>query len=149
MPSRSPHCWQPDIDVAVLQVGEAIENISSTSWFRFRCSVQSASSIWASTPTGQGAGLRRRGHAVPVHDGAKGHAARRVDRLVEGLKATFATDDYKAFNEQNSLTPMEEPGDEVLSSSPRTSSATPIWLAFGIDSEPAEQWSAANTSARR
>ena len=30
------------------------------------------------------------------------------------MKATFATEDYKAFNKQNSLTPMEQPGDEVL-----------------------------------
>lgn len=36
------------------------------------------------------------------------------DRLVEGMKATFATEEYKAFNEQNSLTPMEIPGDEVV-----------------------------------
>ena len=36
------------------------------------------------------------------------------DKIVEGMKATFATEDYKAFNKQNSLTPMELPGDEVL-----------------------------------
>ena len=30
------------------------------------------------------------------------------------MKATFETEDYKAFNKQNSLTPMELPGDEVL-----------------------------------
>ena len=30
------------------------------------------------------------------------------------MKKTFATEDYKAFNKQNSLTPMEEPGDAVL-----------------------------------
>ena len=36
------------------------------------------------------------------------------DRLSEGMKATFETEDYKAFNKQNSLTPMELPGDEVL-----------------------------------
>ena len=36
------------------------------------------------------------------------------DKLVEGMKATFATEDYKEFNKQNSLTPMELSGDEVL-----------------------------------
>jgi tripartite-type tricarboxylate transporter receptor subunit TctC len=36
------------------------------------------------------------------------------DKIVEGMKATFATEDYKSFNMQNSLTPMEQPGDEVL-----------------------------------
>ena len=30
------------------------------------------------------------------------------------MKATFETEDYKAFNKQNSLTPMELSGDEVL-----------------------------------
>jgi tripartite-type tricarboxylate transporter receptor subunit TctC len=30
------------------------------------------------------------------------------------MKATFATEEYKSFNEQNSLTPMEVSGDEVL-----------------------------------
>jgi tripartite-type tricarboxylate transporter receptor subunit TctC len=30
------------------------------------------------------------------------------------MKATFATEGYKAFNKQNSLTPMEQPGDQVL-----------------------------------
>ena len=36
------------------------------------------------------------------------------DKITEGMKATFATEDYKAFNKQNSLTPMELSGDEVL-----------------------------------
>src|SRR5437763_1364462 len=36
------------------------------------------------------------------------------DKLTEGMKATFKTDAYKSFNEQNSLTPLEEPGDQVL-----------------------------------
>ena len=30
------------------------------------------------------------------------------------MKATFETEEYKAFNKQNSLTPMEIPGDEVV-----------------------------------
>ncbi len=35
------------------------------------------------------------------------------DKLVEGMKATFETEEYKSFNKQNSLTPMELSGDEV------------------------------------
>ena len=34
--------------------------------------------------------------------------------LAEGLQATFETEEYQKFNEQNSLTPMEIPGDEVV-----------------------------------
>jgi tripartite-type tricarboxylate transporter receptor subunit TctC len=30
------------------------------------------------------------------------------------MKATFATESYQEFNKQNSLTPMELPGDEIL-----------------------------------
>ncbi|MCF6390395.1 hypothetical protein L2K20_25770 [Mycobacterium sp. MBM] len=33
---------------------------------------------------------------------------------VDGLKATFDSEAYQDFNEQNSLTPMEIPGHEVL-----------------------------------
>jgi len=36
------------------------------------------------------------------------------DKIVEGLEATYASDEYKKFNEDNSLTPMEIPGDEVV-----------------------------------
>jgi tripartite-type tricarboxylate transporter receptor subunit TctC len=36
------------------------------------------------------------------------------DKITEGMKATFETESYKAFNKQNSLTPMEQPGDQVL-----------------------------------
>jgi len=35
-------------------------------------------------------------------------------RLLEAAKKTFATPEYKQFNEQNSLTPMETSPDEVL-----------------------------------
>ena len=30
------------------------------------------------------------------------------------MQATFETEEYKTFNEQNNLTPMEIPGDEVV-----------------------------------
>ena len=36
------------------------------------------------------------------------------DAIWEGMQATFETEDYQAFNEANSLTPMEVPGDEVV-----------------------------------
>ena len=36
------------------------------------------------------------------------------DRLVEGMKATFDTEGYKQFNKQNSLTPMELSGEDVV-----------------------------------
>ena len=36
------------------------------------------------------------------------------DAIAEAMQATFETEDYKAFNEQNNLTPMEISGDEVV-----------------------------------
>ena len=36
------------------------------------------------------------------------------DRLIEGMEATFATDGYMEFEKQNSLTPMELSGEEVV-----------------------------------
>ena len=36
------------------------------------------------------------------------------DAIAEAMQATFETDEYQDFNEQNNLTPMEIPGDEVV-----------------------------------
>jgi tripartite-type tricarboxylate transporter receptor subunit TctC len=36
------------------------------------------------------------------------------DTIAEAMQATFETDEYQAFNEQNNLTPMEISGDEVV-----------------------------------
>jgi tripartite-type tricarboxylate transporter receptor subunit TctC len=36
------------------------------------------------------------------------------DTIWEAMEATFESEDYQAFNEQNSLTPLEVPGDEVV-----------------------------------
>ena len=36
------------------------------------------------------------------------------DTIAEAMQATFETEEYQAFNEQNSLTPMEISGDEVV-----------------------------------
>jgi tripartite-type tricarboxylate transporter receptor subunit TctC len=36
------------------------------------------------------------------------------DTIAEAMQATFETEEYQAFNEQNNLTPMEISGDEVV-----------------------------------
>jgi tripartite-type tricarboxylate transporter receptor subunit TctC len=36
------------------------------------------------------------------------------DTIAEGMQATFETEDYQKFNKKNSLTPMEIPGEEVV-----------------------------------
>lgn len=102
------------IDVAVLQVGEAIENIKSNKLVPLSVFGPERIEYLPEVPTAKEQGFdvevtQYRFLTVP-----KGTPQNVQDRLVEGLKATFATEAYKEFNEQNSLTPMEKPGAEVL-----------------------------------
>jgi len=103
------------IDVASLQVGEAIENIQSGKLIPLTVFGPERIEYLPNVPTAKEQGLdvevaQYRFMTVP-----KGTPQEVKDKITEGMKATFATEDYKAFNKQNSLTPMEQPGDEVLS----------------------------------
>jgi tripartite-type tricarboxylate transporter receptor subunit TctC len=102
------------IDVASLQVGEAIENIQSGKLIPLSVFGPERIEYLPNVPTAKEQGLdvevaQYRFMTVP-----KDTPQEIQDKITEGLKATFATEDYKAFNKQNSLTPMEQPGDEVL-----------------------------------
>lgn len=102
------------IDVASLQVGEAIENIQSGKLIPLSVFGPERIEYLPDVPTAKEQGLdvevaQYRFMTVP-----KGTPQEIQDKIAEGMKATFATEDYKAFNKQNSLTPMEQPGDEVL-----------------------------------
>jgi tripartite-type tricarboxylate transporter receptor subunit TctC len=102
------------IDVASLQVGEAIENIQSGKLTPLTVFGPERIEYLPQTPTAKEQGLdvevaQYRFMTVP-----KGTPQEVKDKITEGMKATFETDSYKAFNKQNSLTPMEQPGDQVL-----------------------------------
>jgi tripartite-type tricarboxylate transporter receptor subunit TctC len=102
------------IDVASLQVGEAIENIQSGKLVPLSVFGPERIEYLPDVPTAKEQGLdvevaQYRFMTVP-----KGTPKEVQDKLIEGMQATFKTEDYKAFNKQNSLTPMEQPGDEVL-----------------------------------
>jgi tripartite-type tricarboxylate transporter receptor subunit TctC len=102
------------VDVASIQVGEAIENIQSQKLVPLAVFGPDRIEYLPDVPTAKEQGLdvevtQYRFMTVP-----KGTPQNVRDKLVEGMKATFATEDYKAFNKQNSLTPMELPGDQVL-----------------------------------
>lgn len=102
------------VEVASIQVGEAIENIQSGKLLPLAVFGPDRISYLPDVPTAKEQGLdvevtQYRFMTVP-----KGTPQEVKDTLVEGLKATFATEDYKKFNEQNSLTPMELPGEDVL-----------------------------------
>ncbi|MGV0810773.1 tripartite tricarboxylate transporter substrate binding protein [Mycolicibacterium boenickei] len=102
------------VDVASIQVGEAVENIRSGKLLPLAVFGPDRVSYLPEVPTAKEQGLdvevtQYRFMTVP-----KGTSQGVKDKLVEGLKATFGTEEYKKFNEQNSLTPMELPGAKVL-----------------------------------
>jgi tripartite-type tricarboxylate transporter receptor subunit TctC len=102
------------VDTACLQVGEAVENIESGKLVPLTVFSPERIAYLPDVPTAQEQGLdvevaQYRFLTVP-----KGTPDDVKERLVEGLQATFESEDYQSFNEQNSLTPMEIPGDEVV-----------------------------------
>lgn len=102
------------VDVASIQVGEAIENIQSGKLTPLAVFSPERIEYLPEVPTAKEQGLdvevtQYRFMTVP-----KGTPQNVKDALVKGLEATFATDSYKDFNKQNSLTPMEVSGDEVV-----------------------------------
>jgi tripartite-type tricarboxylate transporter receptor subunit TctC len=102
------------VDVASIQIGEAIENVESGKLVPLTVFGPERIEYLPDVPTAQEQGLdvevaQYRFLTVP-----KGTPQDVQDTLIEGLQATFETEDYQAFNEQNSLTPMEISGDEVV-----------------------------------
>jgi tripartite-type tricarboxylate transporter receptor subunit TctC len=102
------------VDVAALQVGEAIENIESGKLTPLTVFGPERIEYLPDVPTAQEQGVdvevaQYRFMTVP-----KGTPDEVTDTLIEGMEETFATEKYQKFNEQNSLTPMEIPGDEVV-----------------------------------
>jgi tripartite-type tricarboxylate transporter receptor subunit TctC len=102
------------VDVASIQVGEAIENIQSGKLTPLAVFGPDRIEYLPDVPTAKEQGLdvevtQYRFMTVP-----KGTPQEVQDKIAEGMKATFETEEYKQFNKQNSLTPMELPGDEVV-----------------------------------
>ena len=102
------------VDVASIQVGEAIENIQSGKLTPLAVFGPDRIEYLPDVPTAKEQGLdvevtQYRFMTVP-----KGTPQDVQDKIAEGMKATFETEDYKQFNKQNSLTPMELSGDEVV-----------------------------------
>lgn len=102
------------VDVASIQVGEAIENIQSGKLTPLAVFGPERIEYLPDVPTAKEQGLdvevtQYRFMTVP-----KGTPQEIRDRIAEGMRATFETQGYQDFNAQNSLTPMELSGDEVL-----------------------------------
>ena len=102
------------VDLASLQIGEAIENIESGKLVPLTVFGSERVDYLPDVPTAEEQGLdvvvaQYRFMTVP-----KGTPQDVQDTIAEGLQATFDSEEYQKFNEQNSLTPMEIPGDEVV-----------------------------------
>jgi len=102
------------VDVASIQVGEAIENIQSGKLTPLAVFGPSRIEYLPDVPTAKEQGLdvevtQYRFMTVP-----KGTPQEIQDKIAEGMRKTFETESYKEFNKQNSLTPMELSGDEVV-----------------------------------
>jgi tripartite-type tricarboxylate transporter receptor subunit TctC len=102
------------VDVASLQVGEAIENIEAGKLVPLVVFGPERIEYLPDVPTAHELGLEVEVAQYRFLTAPKGTPEEVKERLVEGLEATFQTEEYQQFNEQNSLTPMEIPGDDVL-----------------------------------
>ena len=102
------------VDLASLQIGEAIENIESGKLVPLTVFGSERVEYLPDVPTAQEQGLdvvvaQYRFMTVP-----KGTPEDVQNTILEGMQETFETEEYQKFNEQNSLTPMEISGDEVV-----------------------------------
>ncbi len=102
------------VDVAALQIGEAIEAIKGGKLTPLAVFSPERIEFLPDVPT-----VKEQGYDVDVAQyrfmtTPKGTPQDVKDKIVEGMKATFASEKYKKFNKDNSLTPMEIPGDEVV-----------------------------------
>jgi tripartite-type tricarboxylate transporter receptor subunit TctC len=102
------------VDTACIQIGEAIENIESGKILPITVFGPERVEYLPDVPTAQEQGLdvevaQYRFMTVP-----KGTPDDVKETIIEGMQATFETEEYQSFNEQNSLTPMEISGEEVV-----------------------------------
>lgn len=102
------------VDAACIQIGEAIENIQSGKLVPLTVFGPERIEYLPDVPTAQEQGLdvevaQYRFMTVP-----KGTPDDVKQTIIDAMQKTFETDAYQKFNEQNSLTPMEISGEEVV-----------------------------------
>jgi len=103
-----------EVDIAVIHVGEAIESVRSGKLLPLAVFGPDRNTYLPEVPTVQEQGVDAEVTQYRFMTVPKGTPRYVKDALVDGLKATFDSEAYRKFNEQNSFTPMEIPGDEVL-----------------------------------
>ncbi|TDC10647.1 tripartite tricarboxylate transporter substrate binding protein [Nonomuraea longispora] len=104
------------VDVSTMQIGEAIENVKAGRLVPLAVFSKERIPYLPDVPTATEQGFDVQVTQYRFLTAPKGTPQDVKTRLLEAAKKTFATPEYKKFNEQNSLTPMEVTPDEVLSS---------------------------------
>jgi tripartite-type tricarboxylate transporter receptor subunit TctC len=103
------------VDVSTLQVGEAIENIKAGKLVPLAVFSAERVPFLPDVPTAKEQGFDVQVSQYRFITTPKGTPQAVKDKLVEAAKKAFATEEYKKFNEENNLTPLELPGTEIAS----------------------------------
>ncbi len=102
------------VDTACLQTGEAIENIENGKLTALSVYAPERIEFLPDVPTATEQGLDVEVYQYRFMTTPKDTPQDVKDTIWEAMQATFETEDYQAFNEQNNLTPLEVPGDEIV-----------------------------------
>lgn len=102
------------VDTACLQTGEAIENIENGKLTALSVFAPERLDFLPDVPTATEQGLDVEVYQYRFMTTPKGTPQDVKDTIWEGMQATFETEEYQAFNEQNSLTPLEVTGEEIV-----------------------------------
>lgn len=102
------------VELATIQLGEAMPQIKAGKVAPLLVFSEERNTFLPDTPT-----AKESGYDVPVAQyravaAPKGTPQEVKDKLAEAFQETFKSDAYKAFNEQNLLTPKEISGEEVV-----------------------------------
>jgi tripartite-type tricarboxylate transporter receptor subunit TctC len=103
------------VDVSTMQVGEAIENIRAGKLVPLAVFSAERVKFLPDVPTAKEQGFDVQVSQYRFITTPKGTPQTVKDKLVAAAKKTFASDEYKKFNEENNLTPLEVPGSEIVS----------------------------------
>jgi tripartite-type tricarboxylate transporter receptor subunit TctC len=103
------------VDVSTMQIGEGIENIKAGKLVPLAVFSAQRIAFLPDVPTAKEQGFDVQVTQYRFLTTPKGTPEDVKTRLLDAAKKTFGTDEYKKFNEANSLTPMELSPQDVLS----------------------------------
>jgi tripartite-type tricarboxylate transporter receptor subunit TctC len=103
------------VDVSTMQIGEGIENIKAGKLVPLAVFSAQRIAFLPDVPTAKEQGFDVEVTQYRFLTAPKGTPEDIKTRLLDAAKKTFGTDEYKKFNQDNSLTAMEVSPEEVLS----------------------------------